>query len=206
MSDVNYDESKIELAEVNKILPAASENGEEGLGVIIYNTKEGEDKSSDFHLFVPDMHDKNNTDLKLSETNMLCANLEQNNSIGADPGEYTNYLLNAKGKNPVTGKTVEGIAFYRASETAKLGPNKAYLPILTSAVQPSTGNLGGAKMHIVFVDENDVDDNTTVTAVTGIEVNDAAEEDTYYTLSGIKVDRPTKSGIYIKNGKKIIIK
>ena len=206
VSDVNYDESKIELAEVNKILPAASANGEEGLGVIIYNTKEGEDKSSDFHLFVPDMHDKNNADLKLSETNMLCANLEQNNSIGANPGEYTNYLLNAKGKNPVTGKTVEGIAFYRASETAKLGPNKAYLPILTSAVQPSTGNLGGAKMHIVFVDENDVDDNTTVTAVTGIEVNDAAEEDTYYTLSGIKIGRPTKSGIYIKNGKKIIIK
>jgi hypothetical protein len=206
VSNVNYDESKIELAEVNKILPAASANGEEGLGVIIYNTKEGEDKSSDFHLFVPDMHDKSNADLKLSETNMLCANLEQNNSIGANPGEYTNYLLNAKGKNPVTGKTVEGIAFYRASETAKLGPNKAYLPILTSAVQPSTGNLGGAKMHIVFVDENDVDDNTTVTAVTGIEVNDAAEEDTYYTLSGIKIGRPTKSGIYIKNGKKIIIK
>ena len=51
-----------------------------------------------------------------------------------------------------------------------------------------------------------MDDNTTVTAVTGIEVNDAAEEDTYYTLSGIKVGRPTKSGIYIKNGKKIIIK
>lgn len=207
VSDVNYDESKIELAEVNKILPAASANGEEGLGVILYNTKAGEDKSSDFHLFVPDMHDKDNNDLKLNaESNKLYANLTQNNSIGANPGEYTNYLLNAKGTNPVNGKTVEGIAFYRASKTAKLGPNKAYLPILTSAVQPSTGNLGGAKMHIVFVDENDVDDNTTVTAVTGIEVNDAAEENTYYTLSGIKIDRPTKSGIYIKNGKKIIIK
>jgi len=206
VSDVNYDESKIELAEVNKILPAASENGEEGLGVILYNTKAGEDKSSDFHLFVPDMHDKSNADLKLSETNMLCANLEQNNSIGANPGEYTNYLLNAKGTNPVTGKTVNGIAFYRASKTAKLGPNKAYLPILTSAVQPSTGNLGGAKMQIVFADPDDAEDDATVTAVTGIEVNNAAEENSYYTLSGIKIDRPTKRGMYIKNGKKIIIK
>ena len=207
VSNVDYENSEIQLAVVDKILPAASANGDAGLGVILYNTKAGEDKSSDFHLFVPDMHDKDNNDLKLSaESNKLYANLTQNNSIGANPGEYTNYLLNAKGKNPVTGKTVEGIAFYRASETAKLGPNKAYLPILTSAVQPSTGNLGGAKMHIVFVDENDVDDNTTVTAVTGIEVNDAAEEDTYYTLSGIKIGRPTKSGIYIKNGKKIIIK
>ena len=203
VSKVDYDNSEIQLAVVDKILPAASANGDAGLGVILYNTKEGTDKTfSGFGLFVADIHDTET----LSGTNLLCANLEQNNSIGANPGEYTNYLLNAKGKNPVTGKTVEGIAFYRASETANLGPNKAYLPILTSAVQPSTGNLGGAKMHIVFVDENDVEDNTTVTAVTGIEVNDAAEEDSYYTLSGIKVDRPTKSGIYIKNGKKIIIK
>lgn len=203
VSNVDYDNSEIQLAVVDKILPAASANGDAGLGVILYNTKEGTDKTfSGFGLFVADIHDTET----LSGTNLLCANLEQNNSIGANPGEYTNYLLNAKGTNPVTGKTVEGIAFYRASETAKLGPNKAYLPILTSAVQPSTGNLGGAKMHIVFVDENDMDDNTTVTAVTGIEVNDAAEEDTYYTLSGIKIGRPTKSGIYIKNGKKIIIK
>lgn len=207
VSDVNYDESKIVLAEVDKILPAASENGKKGLGVILYNTKAGEDKSSDFHLFVPDMHDKDNNDLKLSaESNKLYANLTQNNSIGANPGEYTNYLLNAKGTNPVNGKTVEGIAFYRASKTAKLGPNKAYLPILTSAVQPSTGNLGGAKMRIVFADPDDAEDDATVTAVTGIEVNNAAEENSYYTLSGIKIDRPTKSGIYIKNGKKIIIK
>ena len=207
VSDVNYDESKIVLAEVDKILPAASENGKKGLGVILYNTKAGEDKSSDFHLFVPDMHDKDNNGLKLSaESNKLYANLTQNNSIGANPGEYTNYLLNAKGTNPVNGKTVEGIAFYRASKKATLGPNKAYLPILTSAVQPSTGNLGGAKMQIVFVDADDAEDDATVTAVKEIEVSNAAEENTYYTLSGIKIGRPTKSGIYIKNGKKIIIK
>lgn len=205
VSDVDYDNSKIVLSEVNKILPAASANGDKGLGVILYN----KDKTSldGFGLFVADIHDKDNNGLKLNaESNKLYANLTQNNSIGANPGEYTNYLLNAKGTNPVNGKTVEGIAFYRASKTAKLGPNKAYLPILTSAVQPSTGNLGGAKMQIVFADPDDAEDDATVTAVTGIEVNDAAEENSYYTLSGIKIDRPTKSGIYIKNGKKIIIK
>ena len=205
VSDVDYDKSKIVLSEVNKILPAASANGDAGLGVILYN----KDKTSldGFGLFVADIHDKDNNDLKLSaESNKLYANLTQNNSIGANPGEYTNYLLNAKGTNPVNGKTVEGIAFYRASKTAKLGPNKAYLPILTSAVQPSTGNLGGAKMQIVFADPDDAEDDATVTAVTGIEVNNAAEENSYYTLSGIKIDRPTKRGMYIKNGKKIIIK
>lgn len=205
VSDVDYDNSKIVLSEVDKILPAASNNGDAGLGVILYN----KEKTSleGFGLFVADIHDKDNNDLKLSaESNKLCANLTQNNSIGANPGEYTNYLLNAKGTNPVNGKTVEGIAFYRASKTAKLGPNKAYLPILTSAVQPSTGNLGGAKMQIVFADPDDAEDDATVTAVKEIEVSNAAEENTCYTLSGIKIDRPTKSGIYIKNGKKIIIK
>lgn len=204
VSDVNYDESKIVLAEVDKILPAASANGEEGLGVILYNTKAGEDKSSDFHLFVPDMHDKDNNDLKLSaESNKLYANLTQNSSIGANPGEYANYLLNAKGKSPVTGLEVTGIAFYRASKTATLGANKAYLPILTSAVKSSTGNLGGAKMHIVFVDEDEEDNETTGIAVVNAK---RGEDDTFYTLSGVKVERPTESGIYIKNGKKVIIK
>jgi hypothetical protein len=207
VSNVDYENSEIQLAVVDKILPAASANGDAGLGVILYNTKAGEDKSSDFDLFVPDMHDKDNNDLKLSaESNKLYANLTLNSSIGANPGDYTNYLLNAKGTNPVNGKTVEGIAFYRASKKATLGPNKAYLPILTSAVQPSTGNLGGAKMQIVFVDADDAEDDATVTAVKEIEVSNAAEENTYYTLSGIKIGRPTKSGIYIKNGKKIIIK
>lgn len=199
VSNVDYDNSKIVLAQVDKILPAASANGEEGLGVILYNNEE---TSFDFGLFVADIHDTET----LRGTNMLCANLIQNNSIGANPGKYTNYLLNAKGTNPVNGKTVEGIAFYRASKKATLGPNKAYLPILTSAVQPSTGNLGGAKMQIVFVDADDAEDDATVTAVKEIEVSNAAEENTYYTLSGIKIGRPTKSGIYIKNGKKIIIK
>ncbi len=204
VSDVNYDESKIVLAEVDKILPAASANGDKGLGVILYNTKAGEDKSSDFHLFVPDMHDKDNNDLKLSaESNKLYANLTQNSSIGANPGEYANYLLNAKGKSPVTGLEVTGIAFYRASKTATLGANKAYLPILTSAVKSSTGNLGGAKMHIVFVDEDEKDNETTGIAVVNAK---RGEDDTFYTLSGVKVERPTESGIYIKNGKKVIIK
>ena len=33
-----------------------------------------------------------------------------------------------------------------------------------------------------------------------------ADTDEYYTLFGVKVSNPTKSGIYIKNGKKVVIK
>lgn len=205
VSDIDYDNSKVTLAVVDKILPNASTYGAEGHGVILYNTNEVEDKSvSDFGLFVADVHDKDNSDLKLSETNLLVGNLSQNNSIGAYPGTYTNYLLSSKGTNVVTGETVTGVeAFYRASKTAKLGPNKAYLPMLTEKVMPSDLNLAGAKMSIVFEEESDDDNNTT-----GIHTvnNNRMEDDAYYTLSGMKVEHPTKSGIYIKNGKKIFVK
>lgn len=189
VSDVDYDNSKIVLSEVDKILPAASNNGDAGLGVILYNSEE---KSFDFGLFVADIHDTET----MSGTNMLCANLTQNNEIGKNnDGSTVNYLLNAQGKNVVTGETVTGIAFYRASKTAKLGPNKAYLPMSASA---------GSKMSMVFAVEDD-DENGEATGIAVVSTK-RTEDNAYYTLSGVKVERPTKSGIYIKNGKKIIIK
>ena len=191
VSNVDYDNSEIQLAVVDKILPAASANGDAGLGVILYNTKDGDDKSvSGFGLFVADIHDTET----LSGTNLLCANLTNNTTIGQSTGDKVNYLLNAQGTNVVTGETVTGIAFYRASKTAKLGPNKAYLPMVKSA---------GAKMSMVFIDEEENNSEATGIAVVNTK---RAEDNAFYTLSGVKVERPTESGIYIKNGKKIIIK
>ena len=191
VSNVDYDNSEIQLAVVDKILPAASANGDAGLGVILYNTKDGDDKSvSGFGLFVADIHDTET----LSGTNLLCANLTNNTTIGQSTGDKVNYLLNAQGTNVVTGETVTGIAFYRASKTAKLGPNKAYLPMAKSA---------GAKMSMVFIDEEENNSEATGIAVVNTK---RAEDNAFYTLSGVKVERPTESGIYIKNGKKIIIK
>ena len=191
VSDVDYDNSKIVLSEVKNILPAASANGDAGLGVILYNTKEGTDKTfSGFGLFVADIHDTET----LSGTNLLCANLTNNTTIGQSTGDNVNYLLNAQGTNVVTGETVNGIAFYRASKTAKLGPNKAYLPMLKSA---------GAKMSMVFIDEEV--ENNEATGITVVNTK-RTEDNAFYTLSGVKVERPTESGIYIRNGKKVIIK
>ena len=31
-------------------------------------------------------------------------------------------------------------------------------------------------------------------------------DDYYYTLDGVRIENPTKKGIYIKNGKKVVIK
>jgi hypothetical protein len=45
----------------------------------------------------------------------------------------------------------------------------------------------------------------SVTGIENIEAQSAGQNDSYYTLEGQRVDRPTK-GVYIKSGKKVIMK
>lgn len=183
---------------------------------IIYNTDAAVNDSkkvsainNGFHLFVPDMHDKTDADDPKKSTldvtnNSLCSWLE-GGSIPQIIGDYTVYLMNSKGYNEVTGQVVEGEeAFYRASNKASLGANKAYLQLLTEKVMPSNGKPANSRMAIIFVDD---ESGSETTALDGVNSTETISSDSgYYTLSGVKVERPTKSGIYIKNGKKIIIK
>ena len=46
--------------------------------------------------------------------------------------------------------------------------------------------------------------NSATTSINSI-TNETMENDAWYTINGTKIDNPTK-GIYIKNGKKYIIK
>jgi hypothetical protein len=183
---------------------------------IIYNTDAAVNDSkkvsainNGFHLFVPDMHDKTDADDHKKSTldvtnNSLCSWLE-GGSIPQTIGDYTVYLMNSKGYNEVTGQVVEGEeAFYRASATATLGANKAYLQLLTEKVRSKNGKPATSKMAIIFVDEENGSETTAIDGVNSTET--VSSDNAYYTISGVKVERPTKSGIYIKNGKKIIIK
>lgn len=71
------------------------------------------------------------------------------------------------------------------------------LPTLPDGLYWDTSNLLKAEGVLVVTNEP-----------TGINViqRDAQSDGKIYTLNGILVDNPTKKGIYIKNGKKIIIK
>ena len=80
----------------------------------------------------------------------------------------------------------------------KATPGKAYLKVAKSA-------LGTAPIRGFVIGE---DDNTTgidVITINGIDINGAKVDDSVYDLKGRKVSKPAK-GIYIKNGKKVIIK
>ena len=108
-------------------------------------------------------------------------------TVGALVGTYAdnttvssgNYVLYASESNP--------IGFYKAGTGVTIGANRAYL-------KSDGGSL--TRLAIVFDDE--------ATAINAVEAA-RADSNQYYNLQGVRVDRPTR-GIYVKNGKKIVIK
>ncbi len=54
-------------------------------------------------------------------------------------------------------------------------------------------------------DTSDTTDSSNTTAIEAVEAAENAEPEVWYTLSGIKIDKPTAKGIYICNGKKIVL-
>lgn len=112
------------------------------------------------------------------------------------------------------------LGFFRLTRNSRMGSNKAYLKLPANA---TVGNrvgemfgycdyngqfIGGttddessfAKVMMLFDDEMG-----GVTEVNKVEVTTKRNDNAYYTLQGFKVLRPTK-GIFIHNGKKIVIK
>lgn len=81
------------------------------------------------------------------------------------------------------GKIVEGAASRRAADDNR----------------PSTKPM----LDIIFEDEPSGDHN--VTGITSVS-DRIIDNDAWYTLQGIRVDAPAKGGIYIHNGRKVVIK
>ena len=52
----------------------------------------------------------------------------------------------------------------------------------------------------------ELDDNPATAGINTVEGNKKDNDNVYYTLSGVRVINPTEKGIYIKNGRKVIIR
>ena len=103
--------------------------------------------------------------------------------IPANEDGYTNYVLSADG---------HGGVIFKLSNNASSPANRAYVQIPSSIV--------GARKHLGI----ETDDGST-TGLDGVFTPDTEEaEGDYYNLNGQKVQN-LKRGIYIKNGKKVII-
>ena len=98
-------------------------------------------------------------------------------TIAASTEAQTNYAFNGK-------------QFVLVKNAIEVGPNKAWLSINTGV--PS------ARITLVFDDEATKIANTNVTNITN---------GNWYDLNGRKLNAaPTRKGVYILNGKKVVIK
>ena len=103
-------------------------------------------------------------------------------TINETEGEYTNYYLS---------NGTSGVGFYKVDGTQKIGANRAYLPLLKGTTQSGTRFIG-----------IDFDDGTT--SVKEVKSGEVKGEK-WFTLQGQRVTKPAK-GLYIKNGKKVIVR
>ena len=105
-------------------------------------------------------------------------------TINETEGEYTNYYLS---------NGTSGVGFYKVDGTQKIGANRAYLPLLKGTTQAGTRFIG-----IEFED-----DGTTSIKDLAPALSEGKGE--WYTLQGQRVAKPGK-GLYIRNGKKVVVK
>lgn len=127
----------------------------------------------------------------ISATNKVSCNLLSGVYLGGKDQEKNNTtkyrVLNV---DPSTGK----IGFFKlSSSVTNMAANKAFLEL------PATS---GAKEE-VYIDFDNIDSD--VTGITNIHQDEEPENPVYYDLQGRRVEHP-QHGIYIVNGKKVIIK
>lgn len=128
---------------------------------------------------------------------------------------FFNYLKNT---GYYTAGETDYLGFFRIKSGSTCKANHAYLSLPTSVLAWNGQTFGQVMdefeasgepanltkgMRIVFSDGSDWEDNTT-TAISVVQQAKPADN-AYYTLQGVRVAAPAK-GIYIHNGKKIIIR
>lgn len=117
------------------------------------------------------------------ETNLL-RGVTTATAISDKDGEYTNFIFT---------KVDDEIGFYPA-KAGTIPAYKAYLQIPTASLPVGAP----ARLSVVFEDG----ETTSITPVR----NNQKTSDEWYTLSGQRSTKPTEHGIYIHEGKKVIIK
>jgi hypothetical protein len=89
------------------------------------------------------------------------------------------------------------VSKYTEAKPCNIKPLRGYLDL--------TGNAAGSRA-IIFIEEPD-GTTTAIQAVTGDKIGSDVKADGWYTIGGMKLQgAPTQKGIYINNGKKIVVK
>lgn len=136
-------------------------------------------------------------------SNMLVGSLTST-TINKEADGMINYYVSVVGGE---------VGFYLASESGtNIQAKRGWLPVpkemtafATSRGDGSHGLSVSLSNDIITMSLNNIagdDDNATGISRVAAE----AGNDTWYNLNGQRIDTPTKKGLYIKNGKKVIVK
>jgi GH35 family endo-1,4-beta-xylanase len=113
--------------------------------------------------------------------NFFKGNLGSTITINETDGDKTNYYM----KNG---------QFVSVNGTANIAANRCYLQLPTSVFS------GTRTIEVIYGDE---EETTRVVSMDNGQMDNASGE--WYTLSGQRISKPTKKGLYIHNGKKVVI-
>ena len=119
-----------------------------------------------------------------------------------------------------TKKVSAPLNFWRVKAGAVIKKNYAYLsvdkdirPVFYTGAQnyvrsDASENIANSKRSYCFIlSFGDVDDDTVVTGITSVNAGDkTADSDAWYTIQGIRIAAPAVPGMYIHNGKKVVLK
>ncbi len=122
------------------------------------------------------------------------ASAVSDNDLVAGTGEAVPTTDGAGNTNMILNVVDKQIGFYFANDKI-VATNRAYLHIASSLAPDAEGP--GSRMVMVFADET--------TGVNDVRSKMSEVRGTYYNLNGQRVEKPAK-GLYIVNGKKVIIK
>lgn len=142
-----------------------------------------------------------------SAVQMAYMNMLKGNNTGAavtvNPidGDFTVYALSMK----------KGV-FAKLGSATSFDNGKAWLPLPTAFISAKTRGLSDELMSefvpeliSIKVTDGVLGEDGELTGISRVAA-EAAGNDAWYNLSGQRISAPTKKGLYIRNGKKVIVK
>jgi len=163
--------------------------------------------------------------LAADEQNYLVDCYKENTTIQPIEGEgqnamYNYFMSNIVYLNGATVTTDAPLNFWKVrAGTAKknytyLSVPKDIRPVFYTGeqnyVRPGASEdvANGKRSYCFILSFGDVDDDNVVTGITSVNTDDDKVKDgnAWYTIQGIRIAAPKASGIYIHNGKKVILK
>ena len=133
--------------------------------------------------------------------------------------DYANYLfgfyrLNKVIPNYTDSNSDFGLGFWLTTGVGNTYPNSAFLRILKSDAEKmgvgttydydTSASKAFAPAFMLLFDESDDNVITGISDITTAKGNSVASQG-WYTLQGVRTPKPTQRGIYIYNGKKVIV-